>query len=889
MNKYVVGQRYMSLAEPELGLGIIQDVEDKMLKVLYPSSEESRQYGMKTAPLKRIIFEIGDDITLVNNEKIKIENVQIDEDGVIYYSQGELTVSETDLSSSMSFHQPEEKLLNGLSDRSSLFQLRQKTFKLKSWLEKSPYTGFLGSRVALIDHQLYLADKVTNRLRPRVLLADEVGLGKTIESGLIINKLLITNRASRVLIVTPNTLNYQWFVEMLRKYNLTFSVVNEQTELEVGTNPFDENNLVITSMQLLCGSGIAREMCENASWDLLVVDEAHKLFWRKGEPSTQYTVVEQLASKIPGLILLTATPEIYGLEGHFSHLRLIDPERFNNYEQYLEEQEQFSKHADKAKKILEDENKDHDDPEILEMIDRHGPGRVYFRNTRDLIDKYHRYFPKRTLVPSKISNGKELSKSDDNQKIHYQLKLNWLIKYLEQKKDKTLLICHSKETVLKIEKDLKRLTAGNKTGVFHEDLSLMARDRQAAYFREEDGSNLLICSEIGSEGRNFQFCQDMILFDLPLNPDLLEQRIGRLDRIGQKNEIYIHVPYLENTWEEILFDWYNDVFNSFCESVKGAGLICENNNEKLNDVLNFSIPKDDLFKNAKKEFDELTKKQEEGRNILLEINSFNREKAESIVNEIRKIDNDETLKDFLDDVYNHFGVDVEDIAYNSQFIKPGDNMFIPHFPFLPESGFSYTFDRQTALEREELQFMSWDHPMVKGIIDLICGEEFGNVTIMTRKNGQVKNFLELFYILQSTAPKYLQINRFLPAIPVRVLIDVKGNDFSEKWSKELLDDKLEDADNTVKNKILTVPKAKIKELLSVGSSIGSTFKDQTIQNALNEATLFYDNEIKRLVELKKINSAISEDDISILEERKGQVINSIKETGFVLDSFRFIY
>jgi ATP-dependent helicase HepA len=889
MNKYVIGQRYMSLAEPELGLGIIQHVEDKMLKVIFPSSEESRQYGIKTAPLKRIIFEVGDEITLSTAEVLKIDNVQIDELGIIYYSEKDITVSETELSNSISFHHPEEKLLNGLSDHSSLFQLRQKTFQYKSWLEKSPYSGFLGSRVALIDHQLYLADKVTSRLRPRVLLADEVGLGKTIESGLIINKLLMNNRASRVLIVTPNTLNYQWFVEMLRKYNLTFSVVNEQTELEVGTNPFDQNNLVITSMQLLCGSEVANEMSSSANWDLLVVDEAHKLFWKDGKPSTQYSVIENLAAKIPGLILLTATPEIYGLEGHFSHLRLIDPERFNDYEQYIQEQNQFADHAKKAKELIENQGKSHDDPDILSMIDRHGPGRVYFRNTRELIDKHHRYFPERCLKSYEIENTKTLTRSDEYSKKFYQMKLHWLINYLEENPRKTLLICHSKETVTKIEKDLKRLTVGNVPGVFHEELSLMARDRQAAYFRDEEGSNILLCSEIGSEGRNFQFCQDMILFDLPLNPDLLEQRIGRLDRIGQKDSINIHVPIISNSWEETLFHWYDKVFNSFRESVKGAGLICERYKDELHQTLDTNSSEQELFAKAKEDFLALTKKQEEGRNILLEINSFNREKAEQIVKDIRHIDRSEDLKVFLEDVYNYFGVDVEDIAFNSQFIKPGDNMFIPHFPFLPESGFSYTFDRQTALEREELQFMSWDHPMVRGIIDLITGEEFGNVTVMTRKNGQVKNFLELFYNLQSTAPKSLQINRFLPATPVRVLIDVKGNDFSEKWSKELLDDKLIDADNTIKNKILTIPKSKIKELMSIGKNIGEKQKEEVLNKALNEAEAFYSQEIARLKELKEINNTITELDIDLLKQRKEQIIDSIRTTNFALDSFRFIF
>ena len=86
---------------------------------------------------------------------------------------------------------------------------------------------------------------------------------------------------------------------------------------------------------------------------------------------------------------------------------------------------------------------------------------------------------------------------------------------------------------------------GIRATLFHEGMSLIERDRAAAWFADpEEGAQVLICSEIGSEGRNFQFAHHLVLFDLPSNPDLLEQRIGRLDRIGQNAVIKIHVPYV---------------------------------------------------------------------------------------------------------------------------------------------------------------------------------------------------------------------------------------------------------------------------------------------------------------------------------------------------------
>jgi ATP-dependent helicase HepA len=95
-------------------------------------------------------------------------------------------------------------------------------------------------------------------------------------------------------------------------------------------------------------------------------------------------------------------------------------------------------------------------------------------------------------------------------------------------------------------------------------MSLLERDKSAAYFADPDGgAQVMLCSEIGSEGRNFQFARHLVLFDLPLNPDLLEQRIGRLDRIGQKNVVQIHVPYLEETPQRTLIRWYHEGLDAF--------------------------------------------------------------------------------------------------------------------------------------------------------------------------------------------------------------------------------------------------------------------------------------------------------------------------------------
>ena len=165
-------------------------------------------------------------------------------------------------------------------------------------------------------------------------------------------------------------------------------------------------------------------------------------------------------------------------------------------------------------------------------------------------------------------------------------RVTWLANKLrELKKHKILVICASAQTALDLETVLRQ-REGLRVGVFHEDLSIIERDRAAAWFADmEDGAQALICSEIGSEGRNFQFAHHLILFDLPLNPDLLEQRIGRLDRIGQRETIQIHIPYLAQTAQEVMYRWYQEGMQAFTHTCPAGPGVYAQLSPQLLDVL----------------------------------------------------------------------------------------------------------------------------------------------------------------------------------------------------------------------------------------------------------------------------------------------------------------
>ncbi|MDP2877861.1 MAG: SNF2-related protein, partial [Holophaga sp.] len=211
------GQRWISEGEPELGLGEVQAVSPRKVSLAFPASGENREYLLESAPLGRVAFRAGDTVKDRENIPHVVRSVS-ERDGLLYYDCGDLELCETLLSHALSFSGPLERFFAGRFEPPALFSLRLAALRHQYRRRKSEVRGFLGGRIDLLPHQLIITSEVTNRIAPRVLLADEVGLGKTIEACLILHRLLLTGRARRVLILVPESLVHQWFLELLRRF-----------------------------------------------------------------------------------------------------------------------------------------------------------------------------------------------------------------------------------------------------------------------------------------------------------------------------------------------------------------------------------------------------------------------------------------------------------------------------------------------------------------------------------------------------------------------------------------------------------------------------------------------------------------------------------------------
>ncbi len=1025
--KFVPGQRWISDSEPELGLGIILEAGFREVKIEFRAANVVRTYMHRNAPLRRVRLKAGDRARSRSNTVFVIQTIR-EMGGLLTYAGGGETLPEQELLDQMAFSDPDKRLLAAQVGKVREFALRYRTHQFRREMLGSRVRGLVGARMELLDHQISIAHEVASRHQPKVLLADEVGLGKTIEAGLVFHRLYVTGQITRVLVIAPTQLVHQWMVELYRRFNHMFTVIEEdlfrsEEKGDATVNPFLNRQTMICAVDFLAGSAKRVKQAAEAGIDLLIVDEAHHLAWSQEKKSPEYAAVETLSRASRGVLLLTATPIQLGQTGHFGRLRLLDPGRFTDFAGYLREAEQYQNLAGTVDRILASESPDtvaaeglsrlfagdaalqtliqayqRNEPGaqkklIEDLVDRHGTGRLMFRNRRSALGG----FPKRIVHAVPLANNEEhreftravtggLPKTGEgpfateSELVRYlngpaaypsgdlkgypgdaadflkrawrkDPRLDWLLRlFQELGEEKILLICSHKSVVFALQDILPTLSSVT-FAAFHENLTMATRDKNAASFAlpsDADsargggpaGVRMLICSEIGSEGRNFQFAHHLVLFDLPLDPSVLEQRIGRLDRIGQTSDIHIHAPYVTGTAHEVLYRWYQEGMDAFRSPVLGSDYFhaeqfsevmeaCRlaaaaeiRGGEAGNPVAAADSAEDVLSAEqaaqavaeqaaqadfaAEQTAQALAEKTrtlaarvretlEQGRDRLLEINSNRPELARSLIAEIRAEDEDGGLEEYLEEVFDHFGVDTETTEpKRGYFLFPGDRMEVDFFPGLPAAGLAVTYDRAEALAREDLAFLTTDHPLVRGAVDLILGGIEGTVGFVEWRDaprhggGTSRGFaLEVIFILEATAPGHLHIDRFLAPCPIRILVDGAGEDISHLLPR-LDAAELEQAPTGLLEEHHDQFDKLVPKLLDAGA-IKASFKQSSLKKeAHKEAEARLGAERDRLKALMAVNPSVSQADVDAADQWLRETLRHIAAAELRLDALRLV-
>ncbi len=531
----------------------------------------------------------------------QISNINEDNDEYRVTYEGDLKIKE-------SFSNDEDEILKKISNKQfeerSVFELR---LKIKEAAKNSEITELISyplikKRLAYnLPHQQEGALRILQTLSGRALLADEVGLGKTITAGMVLKECIVRGFVKRVLILTPPSLVNQWKEELSSKFELDFKDINTEEDWE-------NTEFAIASIDRVNNFNAKTKKFKHAQaheiyWDLIIIDEAHKL---KDKKTLRWKFVDKLQKK--RLLLLTATPfqnnliELYNLlallkRGHLGTLsqfrrkflhkdgrRPMNPEELKQKlgEVIIRRRRDEVTGIKYTKRIPKIHSVELTPPERIiykDIVNLLASNYYDFKGERiNTILAMHSILPKITsssrssmeFLENLINNPKYAEKTkkiakkilNNFKELKQDTKINSLLLIVEKilskdKKSKIIIYTKHPATLKYISMNLKQ----KKLKVIEFQGGLTANEKSKRIEEFSKKSQILVSTETGSEGLNFQFCNNLINYDLPWNPMVVEQRIGRLDRIGQKKEINIYSLATKDTMEEYVV---NLIINKMC-------------------------------------------------------------------------------------------------------------------------------------------------------------------------------------------------------------------------------------------------------------------------------------------------------------------------------------
>jgi len=479
--------------------------------------------------------------------------------------------------------------------------------------------------VSVFDHQILAAKKMINEFGCTGLLADEVGLGKTIEAGIIIKELLVTGTINNVLILVPPSLVSQWEAELSDKFSLDFIK-------QIDDNRFI--NCAVHDFLIMSHSSAIQPKNEillnQKTWDLVIVDEAHSM---KNAETIKHKMVKNLMKK--RLVLLSATPIQNNLKELYNMIDLLHPSLLGTWKEF-------------KRKFVQDNNIREINP-IHRLILQDIISDLIIRNTRKEVSKYIDFterIPNNYILAPKtnekllydsvteklrelylsgscgemivmsyqkfISSSTAATKQAINtmkksnlissdeydefinhaNNIEIDSKMEHILKIIQKDKSKFLIFCEFYATQDYIAKVLE--DHGFSTTLFNGKMTSEEKISSVNSFKQD--VQILISTGAGGEGQNFQFCHNIVNYDLPWNPMKVEQRIGRVHRIGQKHDVNIHTYAIDGTIEGYILELLYVKIELFTLAIGDM------------DVMFEGISSDDITKNF---FDDYMKSQNE--------------------------------------------------------------------------------------------------------------------------------------------------------------------------------------------------------------------------------------------------------------------------------------
>ena len=492
------------------------------------------------------------------------------------------------------------------------FDLTLKAFQISSSV-KEKKLGITESlrankNVTLFDHQILAAEKMINEFACTGLLADEVGLGKTIEAGIIIKELIVSGDVKNVLILTPPSLVPQWQDELFSKFNLDFiKQIDDKRFVDCSSH-----NFLIMSHASAIGEN-NRRLLNKRVWDIVIVDEAHSM---KNAETFKHKMVKNLFKK--RLILLSATPIQNNLQELYNIIELLRPSLLGTWQGFREKftiDKNIRKLNPRYRDVLQDiisdviiRNTRKQVSAYIDFTERIANNHIlepkeeekilYDSITEKLRELYTSQFSEMVImmyqkyISSSTASTKKaifmMKKNDMISKDEYEKyqsmankiiidsKMQDVLNLIKTDNSKFLIFCEYYATQDYIVSVLQ--THGISCTVFNGKMS--SEEKTKSKNRFQNKVQVMVSTSAGGEGQNFQFCHNVINYDLPWNPMKVEQRIGRVHRIGQKEDVRIHNYAIKDTIDAYILELLYQKIELFTLAIGDLDVMFEGTSSK---------------------------------------------------------------------------------------------------------------------------------------------------------------------------------------------------------------------------------------------------------------------------------------------------------------------
>jgi len=764
------GDRLSHRFNPELGPGEVREVRGRQILVHFREADQTLGFAVNADALVPLALGPGTRVRLESTgETVVVESCV---GGSCRLEDGR-TVAAAELWPLPVELPPLERLARGRIDAFEDFANRLDGLRLLRVRQADGLGSFLGRRIQLFPHQLFAAERACHSDPVRWLLADEVGLGKTVEACLIMNRLLHTGRADRTLVVAPETLTLQWLGELWRKYHQVFVLLDAKRLADVGNdygpdfNPFEVHRRAIIGLETLASRRRLTEQAVAAGVDLLVVDEAHHLRRPAGHPGNEaYRAVAPIAGLGRHVLLLTATPLEDDAHGFFRLLQLLRPEEFPKdtaFEERLARREPLPPCTSAARRAdigglpprvpapVEIDDPGWEPFLRLERTMRALPAANVLEERRKA-DRVLRALASPAALASVIDRDDDPTRALIGEAERADPRVRWLVEQAarwQQAGEKTLVFVAHRETLEHLKVEIERQGRA-RAGLFHEDLAPERRDIEVAQFRLAEGPALLLSTEAGGEGRNFEFCRRLILFDLPWNPAVVEQRIGRLDRIGRTlptEIVYFRPPSGFGRALAVLYEaigLFNEPLGGLERELRHVARAVEREA-----VAGAAEVAPGAFAAVLEEAQEAHGRVQQAAYHELHRDPYQPGMASEILSRV-PAELDTLNEDVVMRALHRFGFETDVQSGESTWtIEFGYEALVDQLPGIPPgSRWLGTFNREEAVERETLDFFATGHPLVEGILAELEEGRRGRVALLQvpdeQGDGEVFGLLAIY-------------------------------------------------------------------------------------------------------------------------------------------------